>query len=143
MTRKYDVQALFDEAKKSDAYWGEKALLEFVEDVIGRMEQLDMSRSELASKIDVSPAYITKILRGTTNFTLQSMVRISRAVGCELRTHLQPEGMQSQWFDVLIHRPVKAGLRTSYELNDLKSQYTTALCAGDKEEINDPFALAS
>ncbi|MBC8876063.1 MAG: helix-turn-helix transcriptional regulator [Planctomycetes bacterium] len=143
MTKKYNAQALFDEATKSDAYWIEKALLEFTEDVIGRMEQLNMSRSELASKIDASPAYVTKILRGSTNFTLQSMVRIGRAIGCELRTHLQPEGMQSRWFDLLVSKPVTTRIRTSNELKNLRSQYSTACCAANEEYSDDTFALAS
>jgi transcriptional regulator with XRE-family HTH domain len=143
MTKKYNAQALFDEAKNSDAYWIEKALLEFTEDVIGRMEHLNMSRSELASKIDASPAYVTKILRGSTNFTLQSMVRIGRALGCELRTHLQSEGTQSRWLDLLVSKPVTRRIRTSHELKNLKSQYSTAFCAANGKNNDDTLALAS
>jgi len=143
MTKKYDVRALYDKAKKSDTFWIEKALLEFTEDVIGRMEQVGMSRSQLAAEIDASPAYVTKILRGSTNFTLQSMVRIGRALGCELRTHLQPEGMQSKWFDVLIHKPATIKLSSGEGLTDLKSRYTTAFRTIDEEKTDDTFALAS
>ena len=99
MGKKYDVQSLRERAKGDDAYWTELALLEFTEDVVARMEHLGLSRSELASRIDSSPAYVTKILRGSSNFTLQSMVKIARAVGCGLRTHLQPEGTESRWLD--------------------------------------------
>jgi transcriptional regulator with XRE-family HTH domain len=92
MTRHGSFQALFDEAKKSPAYWVERAELEFTEELERRMEREGVSRAELARRIGCSPAYITKILRGSTNFTLESMARIAFALGCELRTHLQPEG---------------------------------------------------
>jgi transcriptional regulator with XRE-family HTH domain len=44
----------------------------------------------LAEKIGSSPAYVTKILRGETNFTLDSMVKIATALGCELTIGLRP-----------------------------------------------------
>ncbi|MGL4398710.1 MAG: helix-turn-helix domain-containing protein, partial [Luteolibacter sp.] len=47
-------------------------------------------RTALADKIGSSPAYITKILRGETNFTLDSMVKIATALGCELTIGLRP-----------------------------------------------------
>jgi transcriptional regulator with XRE-family HTH domain len=39
------------------------------------------TRSDLAKKIGKSNAYITKALRGDTNFTISSMVTLARALG--------------------------------------------------------------
>jgi transcriptional regulator with XRE-family HTH domain len=47
-----------------------------------------MTRVELARRLGASPAYVTKILRGKVNFTLATMVRLSRAVGGELHVQL-------------------------------------------------------
>lgn len=144
MGKKYDVQELIGQAKADDTYWTELALLEFSEDVIARMEHLGMSRSELAQRIDSSPAYVTKILRGSSNFTLQSMVKISRAVGCELRTHLQPAGMESHWFDLLdARKPAQTGFKTSHELHSVMKQYTRAADSADGVTADDTLALAS
>jgi len=144
MTKKYDVQSLRDRAKKDDAYWVERAVLEFMEEVIARMEQLDVSRSELAARINVSPAYVTKILRGSSNFTLQSMVKIGRAIGCELRTHLQPEGMRSLWFDRFDEeRHVKVGFRTSHEMKDVIGRYKAPPTVVEEEKADETLALAS
>jgi hypothetical protein len=49
-----------------------------------------LTRSALAEKIGSSPAYVTKILKGETNFTLDSMVKIANALNCELTIGLQP-----------------------------------------------------
>ena len=96
MARKYDIAALAKCATENDAYWIEKAVLQFTEEVLAQMEQQGLSRTELATRIGVSPPHITQILRGSTNFTLQSMVKISRALGCKLHTCLQPEYAQSK-----------------------------------------------
>jgi len=54
------------------------------------MKDRGLNRTALAEKIGTSPAYITKILRGDTNFTLDSMVRFALALDCELNFELQP-----------------------------------------------------
>ena len=49
-----------------------------------------LTRSALAEKIGSSPAYVTKILKGETNFTLDSMAKDANALNCELTIGLQP-----------------------------------------------------
>ena len=92
MAKHVDFRSIFTEAEKSPAYRVERAVLDFTEDIVARMDREGVSRVELARRIGCSPAYVTKILRGTTNFTLESMVRVATALGCEFRTHLQPNG---------------------------------------------------
>jgi transcriptional regulator with XRE-family HTH domain len=55
------------------------------------MEVNGVSRSELARRLGVSPAYITKVLRGNVNFTLDSMVRLVRAAGGEVSLQVAPK----------------------------------------------------
>ena len=47
-----------------------------------------MSRSDLAEKLGVSPAFVTKLMRGQNNFTLRTMVKVAQAIGCELTVNL-------------------------------------------------------
>ena len=89
MVKKYDFKSLFAEAEKSLAYWVEGAVLDFTSDMLKAMETQGVSRSELARRIDASPAYVTKILRGSTNFTLESMVKVAMALDCEFKPHLK------------------------------------------------------
>ena len=83
---------VFAEAKRASAHRIERAALEFTEDLVRAMERENVSRSELARRLGCKPAYVTKILKGATNFTLGSMVRIASALGFKLRTQLQEEG---------------------------------------------------
>ncbi len=94
-------EELFREAEKSLTYWVEGAILDFTEELCREMESQGVSRAELARRIGSSPAYVTKILRGNSNFTLSSMVRISRALDREVRIHLAPKGAMTRWIDEL------------------------------------------
>lgn len=84
------LKAKADQARSSHAYRAEGAALRFTEDLIACMKSSGLTRTALAEKIGSSPAYITKILRGETNFTLDSMVKIATALDCELTIGLSP-----------------------------------------------------
>src|SRR5678815_1264476 len=94
-------KALFAEARKRDAYWAEWATSDFAAELIRRMEQCGINRRELAQKLQVSPAYITKALRGNENFTVRSLVKLARAVDSVIRVHLAPLGSHTVWYDVV------------------------------------------
>jgi len=83
---------LFNWAEQQDEYWVEGAKIEFAEQMLAQMDAQNISRKELASRLGTSPAYVTKILRGSTNFTIESMVNIAQALNCELCTHLKTKG---------------------------------------------------
>jgi transcriptional regulator with XRE-family HTH domain len=93
MKTQFDFNELFEGVEETLAYKTEAAVLEFTEELVARMESQGVSRADLARKIGCSPAYVTKILRGGTNFTLETMVKIADVLGCAVRTHLQPEGI--------------------------------------------------
>jgi transcriptional regulator with XRE-family HTH domain len=88
---------LLEEAKTGGAYWVDKVSLEFTEDLCERMDRQGMSRADLARQIGVSRGYITKVLRGSGNVTLETMVKLARAVGGELEVRLHEPVDNRQW----------------------------------------------
>src|SRR4051812_25358411 len=88
--RQHSFSALFTAAQAHDEYWTERTSLRFTEELTRWMEQQGLSRKDLAEKIGSSQAYITKILKGNVNFTLASMVKLTRALGAELRIEISP-----------------------------------------------------
>jgi len=90
---------LYEEAKKQDAYWVADAIYTFTEELHNLAEIGKVSRTELARRMEVSPAYITKIFRGDVNFTIDTMVRLARRVGARLHLHLAPETQEAGWVD--------------------------------------------
>lgn len=96
---------LFLEAEKSDTFWVSKAKLHFTEEMLAQLDALKVNKSELASRLGVKPAQISRLCGGLNNFTLETMVRVARALNCEFRCHLQPEGTNTLWIDVLKEEP--------------------------------------
>lgn len=78
------------EAEADPVYWTERAILRVTEEIFVAMEKRGMQRSELARRLGTSPAYVTKILRGKANFTLESLARIAFALGGEFEFHFSP-----------------------------------------------------
>ncbi|MDR2174922.1 MAG: helix-turn-helix transcriptional regulator [Synergistaceae bacterium] len=68
------------EAQKNPEYWAELAKLDFAVELNSKMEEQKLSRTELAKKVSVSKAYISKILGGYANFTIESMSKLAFAL---------------------------------------------------------------
>jgi len=79
---------LYQEAEGHQDYWIAGAILEFTESVVREMARQGLTRTALAERLGATPAYVTKILRGRVNFTLSTMVRLSRALGAGLHVRL-------------------------------------------------------
>ena len=84
-------EELFDEAKERGTYWAASIILDFTEGLHKLMKANGVTRSDLAWRLGVSPAYITKVLRGNVNFTVDSMVRLVRAAGGEVHLQVGPK----------------------------------------------------
>lgn len=91
----------FGEARSREQYWVGKAILDFTEGLYRLMERRDLSKAELARRLDTSPAYITKVMRGNTNFTVESMTRLARAAEGQLCIHVGGQEDDIRWFDVI------------------------------------------
>lgn len=93
-------------ARQRDSYWVEKAKLQFSLELNRLFTQSGMTQKALAEKLNTSPAYITKIFRGDANFTIETMVKLTRAVDGELQIHIAPKQAKTHWFDVLKSQPL-------------------------------------
>jgi transcriptional regulator with XRE-family HTH domain len=71
-------------ARSSVVYLTESVILDFTYDIERFMESRKLSRADLAKKVGVSPAYITKVLRGEGNLTVKSVVSLADAVGAKV-----------------------------------------------------------
>jgi len=90
---------LFRQARARDEFWEEWLVGDFVDALARRMSQIRLSRSALAERLQATPAYVTKVLRGDANFTIQSMAKLARATDSVVRVHLAPVGTSTRWID--------------------------------------------
>lgn len=109
-------QALVQEIKKTDTFDKELARNLVSDKIDLLMKKEGVSKADLARRLGKSRAYVTKILQGNTNFTLDSLVQIARALGSEFVPFFVPQewkpGQQ-------IHISAKPSIRKSSETNEV------------------------
>ncbi|MDZ8118184.1 helix-turn-helix transcriptional regulator [Pontiella agarivorans] len=131
--------AIQEQARETDTYWVEKAIIECTEEMVARMEDAGLNRSELARRLGKKPAFVTKLLRGNNNFTFETAVKIARALDTEFVPHLRPKGWKTQWMDYSPPKPEESPI----PLNLKKQEYgqdVSAVATGDE---NETFALTA
>ena len=89
--KKKSFKELINEAKERDTYWAASVILDFTEGLNKIMKANGVTRSDLARRLGVSPAYISKVLRGNVNFTVDTMVRLVKAAEGEVRLQVAPK----------------------------------------------------
>lgn len=100
------------ERKKTDAYWVESAKLDFAMALEKQIRLAGLSYANLAKKIGTSAAYISKVFRGDTNMTIETMVKLSRASGARLQIEVVNESVAAtsvaaqRWGNKVIPLPV-------------------------------------
>ena len=92
---------LFSQAEERLDYFVEGAKNEFTEKIVARMRDLGISKSELAERLDAERSFVTRLLSGNNNFTIETMVRIARALDCGFRSHLEPDECDTVWVDIM------------------------------------------
>ena len=109
------IRAFVEEAKKSDSYWVEKAKLDFSLGLEKQRRASKLTYAAIAEKIGTSAAYITKVFRGDTNVTIETMVKLARAAGGQVNIQIVDSSTASaQWGVARAHSiENKAPLTTS------------------------------
>jgi len=115
---------IVEKAKKHDDYWITGVLIEFTEMVCKHMDEKKMTRTELAEKLNVTSAYITKLLRGNANVTLKTMVRLARVFDKEINIEFQNIKSESNKLTVVVQNEyvpfVKKWSNSSWSTNEKK-----------------------
>ncbi|MDH6185506.1 helix-turn-helix transcriptional regulator [Polaromonas sp. CG_23.6] len=106
------IRAFLEEAKKTDSYWVEKAKLDFSLAVEKQRRSGGFTYAAIAKKIGTSAAYITKIFRGDTNMTIETMVKLARATGGQLDIQIVDSAAQAGHWDLSKIPPVPQNHKT-------------------------------
>lgn len=85
------------EVKKSLVYCQESSKVDFAIDLSALMDRKGVSRTQLSRLIGKSPAYVTKVLRGDSNFTIDSMVALVHGLGGALHFKVTDAPSQLKW----------------------------------------------
>lgn len=96
----------FKKARKNGlTYQVESAKQDFMISVNTFMKSGTISKAQLASSIGCSQSYITKVMKGEANFTIETMVKISNALNAKLCIHLAHRNDDIQWMGMVKRSP--------------------------------------
>jgi len=70
-----------NEAAKSPEFWVERAKLDFAVALEGQRRNAKLSYKQIAVAISSSAAYVSKVFRGDSNLTIETMVKLADAAG--------------------------------------------------------------
>ncbi len=73
----------------------ERILVEIGEQIVTQMENQAISRAELARRLGVSRAFVTRLLTGNPNLTIKTLVRVASAAGLVVGVNLEPRYLAS------------------------------------------------
>ena len=110
----------------------ERAKINIAERIFQVMERELVSKAELARRLNKSRPYVTQILQGGANFTIESLVRIAIALNCELDLKIEPK-ITHKW--ERIEKPLEKSLATVVsiaewrEINSRTSNIEASACA--------------
>lgn len=110
---------LLEDIEASNEYWTHAAVLEFTEEIARLMEDEAVSRAELSRRIGKTAAYVTKVLRGNVNFTVETMTMLARAFDTVVRIHLAPSDVAVTW----VHERSVADIRSESFLQNETAKY--------------------
>jgi plasmid maintenance system antidote protein VapI len=82
----------FDAASEAE-YKG----LMLVEELLVLMKEQGINRTVLAKRMGIGSPRVTAMLNGSSNFTLETLIRAAHAVGATLQQTLVPEGTVGRW----------------------------------------------
>lgn len=107
------IQRFVERVKKDDSYWVERTKLDFSLGLEKQRRTVGMSYADIARKINSSAAYVTKIFRGDVNLTIESMVKLSRAAGGQLRIQIIDEKASARIWDKNPSKPLSQSTKSS------------------------------
>lgn len=81
---------MLEEARDTLEFRLETIEIALTERILEIMEQKNISRSELAEKLNVSRAAVTKLLRNGSNMTLKRLIGIACALESEVEVRIEP-----------------------------------------------------
>jgi len=91
-----DFASLWETIAKQDHYHVESVKTDVGFALRALLENSELSKATFAKKIGKSAAYISKIFRGDVNFTIESMVRLARALDGEVKISIVKVPDQAQ-----------------------------------------------
>ncbi|MBN2164309.1 MAG: helix-turn-helix transcriptional regulator [Pontiellaceae bacterium] len=112
----YSFEDALQKARKSSDYYQEKLLMDISSRLINALEDQGLKRKELAERLGVTPTYVTNVLRGHANLSIESLAKFAFALGLK-------------WEPVLLSLESELGLYSVQSIQQKKAERVTTCTA--------------
>jgi len=102
------LKTYLDAARKTDSYWVEKAKLDFSISLDSQREFAKITYADIAKRLGSRPAYISKVFRGESNLTIESMVKLARSAGGQVEIRIVDNAAALSRWNLTHFRPGKS-----------------------------------
>ena len=99
MTRSF--AKLYQKRMQTPEYHSQELAVSFLADLTEAMRAKEITNSELARRAGVSPAYITKVFRGPSNLSMDTIAKLAMATGTRASLRLASRGYNVIWQDLI------------------------------------------
>ncbi len=88
------LESYIEQNQYSPEFQTELSIIDLNEKIIAMMDERKVSRAELARRLGVSKAFITKMLNGNPNMTIKTINSLALALDCQLYLDIYPKGFK-------------------------------------------------
>jgi transcriptional regulator with XRE-family HTH domain len=90
-----------------------RAVIEFTQAIARQMRVQGLTRLQLAQRLAVHPSFITKVLKGDTNISVETIAKFAHALQCEFHIDVkQTESFVSGAFAPIDRKQITGGAAT-------------------------------
>ncbi len=115
--------AIYKALERDPQYLAEKLATDFLFELNRCMKRDGVSNGELAQRLAVSPAYISKVFGGTaSNMSLETLAKLALALDQFVHVHLAPCESEVKWFECY----GRANAAVARQANHLPTYYSQA-----------------
>jgi len=80
-----------EEIENTIEYKIESIAFDIAMQIYKQMEKLGINKKDLAEKLNVSKSYITQLLKGKSNMTIETLIKVAGALNLNLQIKLVPK----------------------------------------------------
>lgn len=97
--------------RETDLYKVGKIKIDITEQICQKLEDLGWDKKDFAKELGTSPAYVTKLLSGGTNFTVETLYKVGKILNLNLSINYSPNVTDFSEISAVANQPLMLAQR--------------------------------
>jgi transcriptional regulator with XRE-family HTH domain len=131
MEYKMDINSLTEWFNSIEVDQAEAIKLDFAISIDRALKDSNLTRKAFAEKLQTSPAWVTKVLRGDVNLTIESMEKLCNAIGLNLEINVTKKQPKLVLENVVTHEEFLSYRRAIKGVYEYATGIATTVITGE------------